>query len=257
MNYNAFFFLPIFFFSLNVFSQDFSIILTTVPKSGTNLVIKLLKKMTGKQNRGAPPDGRTNLSHNISDYKDNRYFYVGHPFADEKEFFSQKFFKGIFVYRDPRDQILSFIDYRKPWSQYINLSYEECFFTFLRQAPGPSWDHLNYREFFESYLPWLDVDNFLAVRFEDLVGPCGGGTLEKQLEVIKRIADHLNIVLPLEQIKNIAGSLFGGTHTFNKGKIGRWRKLFTKDMKQAFKESVGDDIILQFGYNLCQEWFDD
>ena len=116
---------------------------------------------------------------------------------------------------------------------------------------------MNYREFFESYLPWLDVDNFLAVRFEDLVGPCGGGTLEKQLEVIKRIADHLNIVLPLEQIKNIAGSLFGGTHTFNKGKIGRWRKLFTKDMKQAFKESVGDDIILQFGYNLCQEWFDD
>ena len=63
----------------------------------------------------------------------------------------------------------------------------------------------------------------LVVRFEDLVGMAGGGDKELQLKSIAELADWAG--LSEFNLAQVADELFGGTHTFRRGKIGQWRSL--------------------------------
>jgi hypothetical protein len=66
---------------------------------------------------------------------------------------------------------------------------------------------------------WAEEENCLIVRFEDLVGSQGNGSDVAQYESIKEICEHLGIEARRPEISALAASLFGGTHTFSRGKI--------------------------------------
>ncbi len=87
---------------------------------------------------------------------------------------------------------------------------------------------------FRSVLPWIEWPACLMVRFEDLVGPSGGGTIEQQLASLQSICVHLRVAPP--HLPGIAGKLFGGGPTFRKGTIAQWRTCFTPAQHAALFE---------------------
>jgi hypothetical protein len=210
------------------------------------------------------------LMHNMQNAKKDRRLFSDHwPYTPESEALFEQFSSaGFFMFRDPRDMLVSmayfvhkgpgglvadvnavmfdFIDARKksfvPWAHGINLVY-------------PLLYDYGVTDFYKLYLKWIGASKFLAVKFEDLVGPKGGGTLEAQLSTIKQIVQHLGIQRSDEFISNVAQNLFGESATFREGKIGGWRNHFTQEMIDAYKKVPGAcQLLIDLGYEKDANW---
>jgi len=143
--------------------------------------------------------------------------------------------KMIVVMREPKDWIYSAA--RKimenptafgrvketPIEQYIN----DCLFGFsCVNGIGrlPMVDRYALME------KWSQYSFVLTIKFEDLVGPQGGGTSSAMENTIRKIANHINVAIDDTDLDAIQNALFGGTKTFRKGQIGSWKEyepLFT------------------------------
>ena len=101
----------------------------------------------------------------------------------------------------------------------------------------------------------------LLVRFENLVGEKGGGSLNSQLEELKKIATFLNIPLSQDALSVIAHELYGIQSlkntalaaTFREGKIGAWRNTFKEEHKEKFKKRFNERLIA-LGYEKNDQW---
>ena len=102
----------------------------------------------------------------------------------------------------------------------------------------------NIERMVNSITPWQDVDNFILLKFEDLVGPKGGSTEELQFESIDKILNHINA--NQFNIEDIAIKSFGKPGTFRKGKINRWKIELDNKEKELFKKY--DDYFVSLGY---------
>ena len=70
--------------------------------------------------------------------------------------------------------------------------------------------------------PWVDDPAVLCLRFEDLVGPRGGGDESAQKEALVNLAGFLGGDIGV--VDSLADQVFGpGRHTFRKGKVDAWR----------------------------------
>lgn len=78
------------------------------------------------------------------------------------------------------------------------------------------------RENIEEGCRLLNRENIVVIRFEDLVGPKGGGNKERQHAAIRRIALSLEQELKEDQVETIGEKMFGASTTFRKGQIGSW-----------------------------------
>ncbi len=163
------------------------------------------------------------------------------------------------VIRDPRDIVVSLAEYLKKHNHpsYQNLSWNKC----LRQAIlGYSAVHVtkvaaleerNWGQVWEAFLPWVEEKQVLTLRFEDLIGPEGGGSGKVQLENLEAILAFLDKeALPASEIQK---KIFGGTRTFNVGDIGRWKEKFTKDNKALFKQVIGN-LLVKLDYEADDDW---
>jgi hypothetical protein len=174
-------------------------------------------------------------------------------------------FRQILVLRDPRDVVVSgmFFQKREPWllhhkyyTEALESDEERIMATIRGFGLDVATDHprASIREIFEGYIPWLDDPSTLVVRFEDLVGPRGGGVSEKQLDEIKRIGDFVERPLSRERAQRIAQKMYSkGSLTYRKGIVGDWRNHFTEDHQRVFKEVAGD-ILIRLGYEKDTDW---
>jgi sulfotransferase 6B1 len=192
------------------------------------------------------------------------WFAAGHiPFSNRFErLLIDNNFKMILIIRDPRDVInselnfflntkrLLFHDYYQP------LSREKGLMSIIRGVPqyGEYPKQPNIRELLLDYIPWLSKPYVYLTTFEDLVGPQGKGDNNAQTEQILAIARHLDVSISDEELAYVKTNAFGGTHTFRKGAIGSWRKLFSEEHKLACKELIGD-LLIQLGYEVDTNWF--
>ena len=158
----------------------------------------------------------------------------------------------VYCYRDPRAQIVSMIRFlagnkliaRHPWAQVYRP---------ILQSLG-SMDRMLSFAISDSTFPFRDAyrqnrwllyhPNVLKLRFEDLVGEEGGGSRQSQAAAIERWAAFLNVDVPAEKL---AEGLFGGTDTFNKGRVDSWREVFEKHHLKAFDREFGD-VLVEYGY---------
>ncbi len=192
-------------------------------------------------------------------------------FPYTKEFsalISKKTKNNFLTIRDPRDQVVSMafmlykhssgksvpfdtllldlIDGKKrnfvPWGVEIHSIYPLA------------WE-LGIVGFYGLYLPWLKNKDFYLIRFENLVGPQGGGTEELQLQEMKNIAKHLGIDFSDISYKKMSNNIFGGTWTFREGSIGSWKKYFTPEITAAFKATKGAcQLLIDLGYETDTTW---
>ena len=234
----------------------------SIPKSGTHLIAKFLKMLTNKNHGFA--------GHHIKEKKyiqnlkvswgKNTFCHCHLLYSERNEqLLKQNNIKLFLMIRDPRDQVISFAYYAPKipgiWPQAKNLSIDQMIQELIvspsfYKALWPGIKGVN--NFYRSFLPWMCAENVCVVKFEDLVGPQGGGTLEAQFAAMRMVANHLEMYPSDVVLFDIALRLFG-KNTFRAGQIGSWKTHFKEEHKKAFKEIAGQ-LLIDLGYEKDFNW---
>lgn len=240
----------------------------TPEKTGTHLLLKALRLLTGlKEEHDWHRDiHETNYQFHLSECEQHGTFSHMHINADEKYMKALKTrkYKVVFLMRDPRDQLMSMYFYIRDrnW-KYDNLSMQTRFrgMSFDDQIDemitGKKLGTCVPKVVIGWKMPWMFTDQpeVYTARYENLVGPKGGGTKEAQIAELTAIAKFLNLKTSKRAINAIADVLYGkpGEATFNTGKAGTWKQYFNELHKDHFKKVFGDELIL-LGYENDYDW---
>lgn len=167
-----------------------------------------------------------------------------------------------FIYRDPRDVIVSSVHYlsnMNPWHRLHKhfkrcRSQEEAILLSIRglQHEDPSVPLPNVAERFARYEGWINLPSTLAVRYEDLTGP------DQPSWVAKIVAFYAERRAGAIDQQSVTEDLLGRidpakSHTYRKGRKGGWREAFTPACVDAFKEVTGD-LLVRLGYESDDRW---
>ncbi|MFD3555530.1 sulfotransferase domain-containing protein [Streptomyces goshikiensis] len=163
--------------------------------------------------------------------------------------------KVILNYRDPRDVLVSLVDF---FSRHNGLNFmrypESAIFGPVLQSIEDYGKKLDYAltdpqmpllSDFESAISFLHHPNVCHVSFEELVGPQGGGNRAVQLAAVKRVADWLEHDIDPGPVADLLFNPQSFTH--NKGRTGRWRETFSPDHVERFEARFGH-LLDSFGY---------
>jgi hypothetical protein len=244
-----------------------------MPKSGSHLLTQVLYGLTSIGpfvNPGFPPVNRDEANHPLSEkhvfaniYRmrpgDIRYGYI-HAKEPYISLLTQPDQATIFIYRDPRDMLVSHIYYATDLYKehgmhalYEKLdSMEARLKVAIEGTSEPPFSISNVRERYDAYIGWLEQPEVFCLRFEDLV-------LEQDVALARLIGflevRGLDLKIPHEQA---IGTLKAGIRpqqsgTFRKGEPGNWREHFTEANKASFKDIAGD-LLIRLGYEFDQDW---
>lgn len=258
-------------------NDELKLFIATIPKSGTHLIAKVLRLITGRMGQWAKETWVISQSEvdkycSVNDFEsEEKYYYLAHaPYiANNGEIVRKNKLKVILLLRDPRDILISYAHYVKKDPEKL-LYYErykqklkkwslsETVSNFIKHYPcggEPIKEDLSLVEFYKLYLEWQNYDDLYVTTFEKLVGRSGGGSKSIQMNEIKQIGQFLNISLSPEKIDKIAEELFGGTETFREGSAGSWKKELTNEQKGALKALPGlNDLLIALGYEKDDRW---
>lgn len=148
--------------------------------------------------------------------------------------------RSIFLWRDPRDVLVSMLNYARSQSKpehlaarLVDFSDEDALIALL-EGRG---DMVPFADYVEGFLGWIDQPGVMTVCFEDLVGPEGGGTAERQRRTFEEICSHFKIHADSDDIVHAAGRAFNRkAGTFFKGRAGAWRDQFTPAVADSFEK---------------------
>lgn len=196
-------------------------------------------------------------------------FSIHWPFTHESEAIFNKYGRAnFFTIRDPRDQLVSMVYMIYKSRDGRQIPFEDALIDLIDgrqkvyipwaaeiQTAHPLMWELGVVDFYKLYLPWMNSPKFYTVKFENLVGPKGGGQLDTQIQELQKIAQHLGVDLPASTAYAIAKKLFGNTLTFREGQIGSWKKYFTPRIKEIFKMTPGAcQLLIDLGYEKDDAW---
>jgi len=245
-----------------------------MPKSGSHLIIQVLQGLTKIGpfvNPGYPPVNRGENNRKLSDgevlvnIQRMQPGEISYGYISAKEPFlsalTQPGRATIFVYRDPRDMIISHIFYATQmhpghWMhQYYTetlTSMEERIQAAIKGVQEPGSELTPIRQRYDGYLGWLEQPQVLSLRFEELI-------LERET-AFGKLLDYLAgfgftlRIARLEAIANLEEAVAPKkSGTFRKGKPGNWREHFTPANISTFKDSTGD-LLIRLGYEANQDW---
>jgi sulfotransferase 6B1 len=105
-----------------------------------------------------------------------------------------------------------------------------------------------------NYARWIGQPGVYVCRFEDLVGPTGGGDGHRQAQTIREIAEHIGRPLSDADVGLVAARVWNPeSHTFRGGRIGGWRDSFADSHRSLFKETAGDWLV-RLNYEGGYDW---
>ena len=168
-------------------------------------------------------------------------------------------FVSYFIFRDPRDVVVSHVFYVTEMEQdHVHHSYYQSLPDFdarlktsILGRPDADVEFPNIAERFAPYHGWLDQPAVMKIHFEDLIHD-RAGTLE-------RIIDHFLAGVPLQSPRELLHESLeasinpGKSPTFRSGRTGEWKKYFTDEHKQIFKDVTGD-LLIRLGYEDNRNW---
>jgi len=168
-------------------------------------------------------------------------------------------FVPYFIFRDPRDAVVSHVFYVTEMepnhvhhAYYVSLpDFDARLQTSILGRPQADLEFPDIASRFAPYLSWLDQPTVMPIHFEDLVND--------RTAALNRILDHFLARAPLQTDRSlILDALESSINparspTFRSGKTGEWRKYFTPEHKQAFKDVAGD-LLIRLGYEKDNNW---
>jgi hypothetical protein len=168
-------------------------------------------------------------------------------------------FVPYFVFRDPRDVVVSHVFYVTEMElRHVHHAYYQSLPDFnarlnvsILGRRDTDIEFLDIADRFAPYLGWLNHPEVLSIHFEDLI--------HDRTAALTRIMDHFLARVPLqtrrELILDALESAINPTKspTFRSGKTGEWTKYFTDEHKKMFKNVAGD-LLIKLGYEKDNDW---
>jgi len=172
------------------------------------------------------------------------------------DLFREKGMKTVCILRDPRDVAVSQMHYIKRLRQHpvheafvaLPSDRERLLFS-IRGGTLGGREMLSLDERYRRFSGWSRDEGAVVVRFEDLVGPEGGGSAEAQRRAVGRVARHLGLEADEEMLGAVGENIFGAGQTFRKGQIGAWREEFSPEHERAAMEVAGP-LLVELGYEV-------
>ncbi len=168
-------------------------------------------------------------------------------------------FVPYFIYRDPRDVVVSHVFYVTEMEpNHVHHDYYQSLPDFdarlkvsILGRPEVDIEFPDIAVRFAPYLGWLDQPSVMKIHFEDLI--------HDRIGTLKHIIDHFLIRAPLRTPRNrlleyLENSINPSkSPTFRSGKTGEWKKHFTDEHKKIFKDVAGD-LLIRLGYEKDNDW---
>jgi hypothetical protein len=254
-------------------SSSSYVICNSVPKAGTYLLVELVKALGGYVDVGYHT-----YSDSISKVHANGLFDCGRAIPAplwasalstgylcashteycphlEQYFLGRKEHKMLFIVRDPRDIVISWVDFvyrsaaypkMRKWNAYLRKAGIASHPDDASQiaaciASLPQSGILNY-------LSWVDSPACLTVRFEELYSELTErDSSVVTFPVLHSICDYLNI--PRKSPSELAGVMGRGlTSSGRIEKIGVYRHRMTPDHFDVLREETFQKLVIEYGY---------
>jgi hypothetical protein len=245
-----------------------------MPKSGSHLLTQILGGLTALGpfvDPGFPPVNRSERNQPLSPGSilrnlqlmrpgDIRYGYI-HAVEPYLSTLVQDNRATIFLYRDPRDMLVSHVFYATEmykghgmhpyYTQKLN-TMEERINAAIEGVTEPGYELASVKKRYDSYRGWLAQPEVLCLKFEDLI-------LDRE-PTLGRLLDYLEtrgfspIKLRTEAIDSLKNAIVPRkSGTFRKGIPGNWREYFTDSNKAMFNKVAGD-LLIDLGYERDRNW---
>ncbi|MFZ5809300.1 MAG: sulfotransferase domain-containing protein [Chloroflexota bacterium] len=251
-----------------------SVLGNAMPKSGSHLIIQVLQGLTHIGpfvNPGIPPVNRAEDNAKLAEEAVVRNIKRLHPgdiaygYVHAREPFISLLTQAgramVFVYRDPRDMIISHVFYATQihpghgmheYYTRVLSNMEERIHAAIQGVDEGDAKLSNVRQKYLNYLDWLETPGVLCLRFEDLI-------LHRE-EALNRLLDYLEArgfqprVARPQAVQALTEAILPKkSGTFRKAQPGNWREYFTESNKAAFK-AIANDILIRLGYETDENW---
>jgi sulfotransferase 6B1 len=172
---------------------------------------------------------------------------------------SASVFVPYFIFRDPRDVVVSHVFYvTEMETRHVHHDYYASLPDFSSRLkvsilgrPDAIVEFPDIAARFDPYLGWLEQSSVMKIHFEDLVND--------RAAALKRILDRFLTRVPLQAprrliLEALESSIDSSrSPTFRSGKTGEWKKYFTDEHTKIFKDVAGD-LLVRLGYERGNDW---
>lgn len=258
------------------------VVLTTLPKSGTNLLNPLLFNLLSKHNycRKLQKQALILNTPAFISRLSNWEYTASHFKAELFENLPQtQCYKIILLVRDLRDVYVSSYFFHRYWAG-INVS--DIMLFFRRQLDQLNWSdetairklitgqylsdldfgyHFDFLgssyEFVKAWTGQVQNCSFYIVKYEDLIN--------KRVKTVKKIMDYIGLQVRISEIEyaihstdifKLEGRKRGDVRKEalnRRGGTGEWRQYFDKQAKQVCKDRIGN-LLIDLGYESDFDW---
>ncbi|MBD2846429.1 sulfotransferase domain-containing protein [Paenibacillus sp. IB182496] len=246
------------------------LLLNSIPKSGTHLMKQALTGIpnisTEAKNEfyeGYRKDDAANYAR-LAQLPPGQ-FATGHVYysPEWRSMLGTLGIKQVFVIRDPRDIVVSyvhFIVYKYPYHPLVHHLRQELktpkqrYLAIINGVKNGRYNYPNFGQWLDPFLGWAWEQHTLRIAYEQLVRSPQSRrqTLSAVLDywTNNRLEPHVQAewLNRMEQNIDPRRSL-----TFRSGQIGDWRSAFDPEVKAAFKRVAGLRLI-QLGYERNLNW---
>lgn len=244
------------------------------PKSGSHLLLQILNGFTeimpykyveADPVRTIEKEGRRKTKEEIlNDLQSIPRGVIGWGYVEATPenvaFLCQPHRVNYFIYRDPRDVLVSQVFFA------TDMHEEHGMHEFYKSLPdfgerlkvaitgvdraGLYMVSVNQR--YAGVFEWLQQENVMCIRFEDLVDN-REATLDAMLDEVE--STGYKIPTPRDKALSILAKAIQPrkSHTFRSGKTGGWKEHFTEEHKRLFKDVTGD-LLIRLGYEESDDW---
>lgn len=244
------------------------------PKSGSHLLLQILNGFTRilpykyvdeePIRTINPTGGRRSSDEILADLKRIPDGVIGWGYLDATKenasFLTEAGRVNYFIYRDPRDMLVSQVFFATDMHEGHGMH------EFYKSLPdfgkrlkvaitGIDRDGLkmvSVRQRYEGVFQWLEQQNVMCIRFEDLIND-RETTLNSMLDEVEKTG--YKIPVSREQALTVLVEAIQPkkSHTFRSGKTGGWKNHFANEHKVLFKDVAGD-LLVKLGYEENNDW---
>lgn len=245
-----------------------------MPKSGSHFISQVLQGLPNIGpfvNPGFPPVNRTEDNRQLSEagiiakLSQMKPGDIGYGYLQAKTPFVEALTRhgmaSIFVYRDPRDMIVSHVFYatqmypghgmHRYYTEELD-SMEERINAAIAGVTEEGSELSSVKDRYAGYSGWFAVPDVLCLRFEDLILD-QERSFNEILDYLGRrgFTPHVNHQDAVESMAAVVAPQKSGT--FRRGIPGTWREYFTAENIRQFKLVTGE-LLVQLGYESDDQW---
>lgn len=185
-------------------------------------------------------------------------------YNDFKVISKNKKFKAFYVFRDPRDLVVSrYFSNKFSHASDDYITKERAKLNFMSEDEGLTYMITLMKsmdDYFSSMIEWNNSNNsnILLCRYEDFIGVNQFDEFKKLFQFLNlEISDSaLNELLNKNSFQKLSGRESGNENKnshYRKGISGDWKNYFKDQHKILFKEIFGNQLI-KLGYEKNNEW---